>query len=135
MPSAEAEPQAILPSDDYSDDASTFGDRLTLAREAAGLDQEGLAEKLGIKLKTLRNWEDNRAEPRANRLHMLAGLLNVSIIWLMNGKGEQPEIASDATQRVVRDCLAELQALEAEQRQLAERVHHVERRLRLALDV
>lgn len=119
---------------DYSDETSTFGDRVTLAREAVGLDQESLAGKLGVKLKTLRNWEDNRAEPRANKLQMLAGVLNVSMIWLLSGRGRLPEFVTSETQRVVEDCLSELQSLQAEQRRIAERMHALERRLRLALD-
>lgn len=34
----------------YSADTATFGDRLAGARDAAGLDQRGLADKLGVKL-------------------------------------------------------------------------------------
>ena len=52
---------------DYTDDASTLGDRLTLAREATGLDQADLANRLGVRPETLRDFEDDRAEPRANR--------------------------------------------------------------------
>ena len=36
---------------------------------------------------TLRNWEEDRAEPRANRLQMLAGMLDVSLVWLISGLG------------------------------------------------
>jgi HTH-type transcriptional regulator, cell division transcriptional repressor len=134
MPRGERDVAAEAGGRDYSDNTSTFGDRMTLAREALGLDQESLAEKLGVKLKTLCNWEENRAEPRANRLQMLAGVLNVSMVWLMSGQGNQPDFVSDETHRVVEECLIELQSLQAEQRQMAERIHHVERRLRLAFD-
>jgi HTH-type transcriptional regulator, cell division transcriptional repressor len=131
-----AEPDGSVESaqSDYSDAASTFGDRVTLAREALGLDQVGLADKLGIKVKTLRNWEEDRAEPRANKLQMLAGVLNVSMIWLMSGRGMQPDFAGNTTQRVVDECLCELQSLQGQQRQITERLYSVERRLRLAFD-
>ncbi|WP_424934200.1 helix-turn-helix domain-containing protein [Amaricoccus macauensis] len=119
---------------DYSDETSTFGDRVTLAREALGLDQTALAEKLGVKLKTLRNWEDNRAEPRANKLQMLAGVLNVSMIWLLSGKGRLPQVVADATQQTIEECLNELQDIQAEQRRIADRMYALERRLRLSLD-
>ena len=76
--------------DDYTDATSTFGDRLGLAREAMGLSQAELAERIGVKAATLRNWEEDRAEPRANKLQMLAGLLNAPMIWLMSGQGEAP---------------------------------------------
>ncbi|MCB1352261.1 MAG: helix-turn-helix transcriptional regulator [Rhodobacteraceae bacterium] len=120
--------------EDYSDAAATFGDRITLAREALGLDQLGLSEKLGVKLTTLQNWEEDRAEPRANKLQMLAGVLNVSMIWLISGRGEQPGFAGQEAHRVVEECLAELRELQGEQRQISERMVQVERRLRLAFD-
>lgn len=72
----------------YADGTATFGDRMAAAREATGLTQEDLARRLGVKLKTLRAWEDDLAEPRANKLQMLAGFLNVSIVWLLTGAGE-----------------------------------------------
>lgn len=40
----------------YSADVATFGDRLAGAREAAGLTQEDLAQRLGVRLTTLQNW-------------------------------------------------------------------------------
>jgi HTH-type transcriptional regulator, cell division transcriptional repressor len=133
MPRGETDVAIEMAGEDYSDDTSTFGDRLTLAREALGLGQEDLADKLGVKLRTLRNWEENCAEPRANRLQMLAGVLNVSMIWLMSGRGDQPAFAGRDTHRVVEDCLVELQSLQSRQRHIADQIHHVERKLRLAL--
>lgn len=79
----------MAPSADfYHDDKATFGDRITGAREAAGLSQDELAHKLGIKLRTLKEWEDDLSEPRANKLAMLSGVLNVSLRWLMTGQGD-----------------------------------------------
>lgn len=75
-------------SDWYSQDAATFGDRVAAAREQSGLTQKDLARRLGVRTSTVRNWEDDLSEPRANRLSMMAGLLNVSMMWLINGKGE-----------------------------------------------
>lgn len=72
----------------YAEPAATFGDRLAAAREAAGLSQGDLAERLGVRVKTLRGWENDLAEPRANRLQVLAGLLDVSMVWLLTGEGE-----------------------------------------------
>ena len=72
----------------FSNEAATFGDRLSAAREAAGLTQEDLAARLGVRMTTLQAWEDDGAEPRGNRLQMLAGMLNVSLMWLMSGEGD-----------------------------------------------
>ena len=41
----------------------TFATQLKQARQAAGLTQCGLAQKLGITPQTLRNWEAGRTEP------------------------------------------------------------------------
>jgi transcriptional regulator with XRE-family HTH domain len=101
---------------DYSDAAATFGDRLVLAREAAGMTQAELAKRLGVRPQTLRGWEDDQAEPRANRLQMLAGMLNVSMVWLMSGQGATPRSAvpSGAGDAAVAACLADLRRMRSE---------------------
>jgi len=72
----------------FSDEVATFGDRLEAARKAAGLSQRDLAQKLGVRDTTLAAWEADRQEPRGNRLQMVAGMLNVSLMWLLTGEGE-----------------------------------------------
>jgi transcriptional regulator with XRE-family HTH domain len=120
---------------DYSDETSTFGDRLVAAREAMGVSQGQLAHRMGIKAQTLRNWEEDRSEPRANRLQMLAGMLNVSMIWLMSGQGSAPRAATapGAADGVAEACLADLRSVRAEQARLAERLARLEKRLRAVL--
>jgi len=75
----------------FDPEATTFGDRVAGARERAGMSQGELAKRLGVKLKTLKGWEDDLSEPRANKLSMMAGLLNVSLLWLLSGEGEGPD--------------------------------------------
>ena len=75
---------------DYSDATATFGDRLTAARQGAGLKRKEVARQLGVKTSTLRNWEEDLNEPRANRLTILAGMTGVSLVWLMTGQGAGP---------------------------------------------
>ena len=120
---------------DYTDETSTFGDRLVLAREAAGLTQALLASRMGIRQQTLRNWEEDRAEPRANRLQMLAGVLNVSMIWLMSGQGAAPRSTGDdpVVDPAVSACLADLRRLRAEHIHIAEKLARLEKRLRVVL--
>ncbi|MGA0714769.1 MAG: helix-turn-helix domain-containing protein [Gemmobacter sp.] len=119
----------------FAPDKTTFGDRLAGAREAQGMTQSGLARAIGVRIETMRNWEDDRAEPRANRLQMLSGVLGVSIRWLLTGEGEGPD-GPDERERApeARAVLAELRRLGAEARQLGERVARAERRLRTLLD-
>ncbi len=71
-------------------DFDTIGGRLTSAREAQSLSVSQLARRLGVKTKTMSDWETDRSEPRANRLVMLAGLLGVSPAWILTGRGEGP---------------------------------------------
>ena len=60
----------------YAADVATFGDRLAGAREAAGLAQEDLAQRLGVRLTTVQAWEEDMAEPRGNRLQL--SLIHIS---------------------------------------------------------
>lgn len=79
----------------YGEDVATFGDRLAAARDAAGLKQGDLAKRLGVKRSTLANWEGDLSEPRANRLSMIAGFLNVSVGWLLTGDGDGVDMPED----------------------------------------
>ncbi|MFQ5622926.1 MAG: multiprotein-bridging factor 1 family protein [Paracoccaceae bacterium] len=117
--------------DAYSNEVATFGDRVAAARERLGLSQERLARKLGVKTKSLQSWEEDRSEPRANKLQMLAGVLNVSIIWLMSGEGGDLEPALDTGEGAdLRECLGELRSIRNEYRNLNERMGRLEKRLR-----
>ena len=119
-------------SDWYSDDAATFGDRLTAAREAADLTVEGLATRLGVKVSTLGGWEQDLKEPRANRLQMLAGMLSVSLTWLLTGQGDGlPPPGDDAVADMdARALLAELRVLRLSMAASADRLARLEKRLR-----
>lgn len=119
----------------YGPDAATFGDRVAAAREAAGMTQTVLAQRLGVQVKTLRAWENDTAEPRANRLSMLAGLLNVSMMWLINGEGEGldgPEGAATMTGDAA-DLLSDMRGLRVELSQSTKKVARLEKRLRAML--
>jgi transcriptional regulator with XRE-family HTH domain len=119
----------------YSDETATFGDRLAAAREAADLTPKELAHRLGVSQPTLENWENDVSEPRANRLTMLSGILNVSLSWLMTGEGQgvSPDaepLAGDAT-----EILSEMRQLRAEMTRAATRLGVLEKRLREAMRV
>lgn len=119
----------------FSNESATFGDRVAAAREGLGMTQEDLAKRLGVKLKTIRNWEDDVAEPRANKLQMMSGILNVSLTWLLSGEGdgvsgpvEGFEMTAD-----IRALLGELADVRAEMARSADRLALVERRLKQSL--
>jgi transcriptional regulator with XRE-family HTH domain len=119
----------------FSEETATFGDRLAGAREAAGLDQKGLAEKLGVKTSVIAGWEDDLKEPRANRLQMLSGILGVSMSWLLTGAGNGPEAPDDeaALSIDLLDMLAEMRALRGQIARSGEELGRLEKRLRKAL--
>ena len=115
----------------YGAETATFGDRLAGAREAAGLTQEALAERLGVRLETLQSWEDDAADPRANRLQMVAGMLNVSLMWLLTGEGEGLDAPPDevAQAEKVRTTVREIRAIRSVLEELDARLGRLERRL------
>ncbi len=119
----------------YSEQTATFGDRMAGAREALGMTQSELSKRLGVKLKTVQSWEDDLSEPRANKLQMLAGILNVSIMWLLTGEGdgldgptEEAVLPDD-----VRTMLTDIRLVKSEMHRLTERLGTLERKLRTAL--
>ncbi|WP_084862793.1 helix-turn-helix domain-containing protein [Salibaculum halophilum] len=119
----------------FSEDTATFGDRLAAAREAVSMPQKDLAKKLGVKLGTLRNWEDDLNEPRANKLQMVSGILGVSIRWLLTGEGDGVEAPDDSGVEPadLRAILAEMRSLRAQIAQSGEKLSQLEKRLRAVL--
>ena len=116
----------------YTNDASTFGDRLVAARTAHNLSAKALARQLGVATKTIDKWENDISEPRANKLQMLSGVLNVSIPWLLTGEnGELEDIPEDVTE--VDGLLTELRSLRAEMVAVTDRMAVLEKKLRQAL--
>ncbi|MCA0206692.1 MAG: helix-turn-helix domain-containing protein [Proteobacteria bacterium] len=118
----------------YTDDRATLGDRLAAGREAAEMTQAQLAQRLGVRAKTLRDWENDVSEPRANRLQMLAALLGVSLRWLLTGEGSDvtpPEEEPRTTDPALKAALGEVRSLRAELLAMGERMGRLEKTLRL----
>ena len=99
--------------DNFNETVATFGDRLAAAREAKGLTVLGLAAKLGVDTRKVEAWESDADAPRANRIQILAGLLNVSIVWLISGEGNGTSHVADTFERPtgVNDALGEISQL------------------------
>jgi transcriptional regulator with XRE-family HTH domain len=109
----------------YDVTKSTLGDRLTAAREARGLNQKDLARRLGTSPRAIQTWELDQKAPASNRLHMLAGILNVSIAWLLTGEGKgildplDPEIDATEMHKLMQQIEALKNDLAAASTQLA----------------
>jgi HTH-type transcriptional regulator, cell division transcriptional repressor len=111
----------------YDEGVATFGDRLEAAREAAGLSPEELAQNLGVRDSTIEAWEADAWEPRANRMQMLAGMLNVSLMWLMTGKGDGLSAPGDISSRPVSPALAEIVQLREQMERIAQKLRNAEK--------
>ena len=59
------------------------------------MSQQQMATRLGVKGVTVNNWETGKEDPRANRLQMLASLLNVPLLWLLAGSQQVPDPATN----------------------------------------
>ena len=70
----------------FSEAVATLGDRLTAARENAGLSCAEAASCLGVSVETYTGWEQDAAFPRASMCHTMAGLFSVSLAWLLTGE-------------------------------------------------
>ncbi|NDV01502.1 helix-turn-helix domain-containing protein [Pseudoroseicyclus tamaricis] len=114
----------------YSEDSATLGDRIAGAREAAGLAQKELAARLGVKVGTVERWEDDRAEPRANKLQMLSGMLGVSLSWMLTGVGDGPDGPGETDAQDNAAELAEIRKIRAEMTATLARLGRLEKRLR-----
>ncbi|MEM9756745.1 MAG: helix-turn-helix domain-containing protein, partial [Pseudomonadota bacterium] len=89
----------------------------------------------GVGLQTVRAWENDQSEPRANTLQRVAGILGVSLMWLLAGEGEagqDPGFAEPAPDDM-RDLLLEIRSLRSDHARIGERLGRLEKRLRLTM--
>ncbi|WP_299483000.1 helix-turn-helix domain-containing protein [Cypionkella sp.] len=119
----------------YGENTATFGDRLEAARESCGLSQTELAQRLGVRDTTIKSWEADEWEPRGNRLQMLAGMLNVSLMWLLSGRGEG--VAAPDTDAPLampaRSALADIARLRRQMQTLGAELMQAEQKLAVEL--
>ncbi len=116
----------------FAEDAATFGDRLSAAREAREMSQSALARRLGVAAKTLEGWENDMREPRANKLQMLSGVLDVSMTWLLTGEGQGVDPDLEGTPPELGELLDEMRSLRGEMQRSAEKLGKLEKRLKKA---
>ena len=119
----------------YGPETATFGDRVAAAREMADMSQSELARRVGVRVSTLRSWENDLSEPRANRLSMMAGLLNVSMTWLINGQGEglDAPLEDAILDTSAHDILNEMREIRTDMLARVEQLSRLEKKLRTML--
>jgi transcriptional regulator with XRE-family HTH domain len=106
-----------------SPDIDTFGGRLSRAIDASELTTKDLAWRLGVRKTTVHAWETDRSQPGSHRLTKLAGMLGVSMSWLLHGVGIGPsEPSDDEAAEAVGEQLARLKLLHLETGQLIGRI-------------
>ena len=73
----------------------TFRDKVIEHRAALGLSQQQLADKAGIGVRTIGNYESGARLPYAAQLYKLAKALGVSTEYLKNDEIEDPSYGLD----------------------------------------
>ena len=64
----------------------TVGARIKEARKKSGMKQSDLAEKLGVAVITIGQYERDKREPSLNQLKAIAAALNADIVYLISGQ-------------------------------------------------
>ena len=103
-----------------------LGPRIRVARENARLSIQETSSRLGVTAATLEAWESGREVPRANRLFTLAGILNVSLNWFLEGREDKPASRDDAgeTQAGLRRQLEEIRSRLDDVLELVDEMEH-----------
>ncbi|MCV0397033.1 MAG: helix-turn-helix domain-containing protein [Rhizobiaceae bacterium] len=105
-------------------DDDTLGGRLSRTRDAVGMSATALARRVGVKPATILAWESDRSEPNVEKLSLLAGVLDVNMIWLLHGVGDAPtdEIGPDPL-AAISVQLERLRRIHEDTGQIIERLH------------
>ena len=69
----------------------TIGQRISEARRALSLTQEGLAEAIGVSAQAVSKWENDISCPDISLLPALAKLLGTTTDELLTGEGDSPK--------------------------------------------
>ena len=107
----------------------TLGGRLYASRKNAGMSLNLTARLLGVKSSTLKSWENDRSEPRVNKLVSLAGLLGVSPTHFLAEEGNDGVDVSDIKGRrgkLVEVLMEEMSYALEQQKQLKQRLRKID---------
>ena len=107
----------------------TLGGRIHASRQNAGMSLHMAANLLGVKSSTLKSWENDRSEPRVNKLVALAGLLGVSPTHFLAEEGNDGMAISAKKGRrikLIEMLKEEFSHLRVQQKQLNQRIRKID---------
>lgn len=67
---------------------------MSLARDTLNMPVEHVSKIVGVAPEIWQNWENDRSAPPAHQLDKIAGALEVSLAWLLSGRGTGPGCGS-----------------------------------------
>ena len=105
-----------------------MGGRIYASRQNAGMSLCTAANLLGVKSSTLKSWENDRSEPRVNKLVALAGLLGVSPTHFLAEEGNDgmDNIAKkDKRGKLIEMLKEEISYARDQQKQLSQRIRKI----------
>ena len=107
----------------------TLGGRLYASRQNAGMSLHMAASLLGVKHATLKSWENDRSEPRVNKLVALAGLLGVSPTHFLAEEGDDGlnmSAKKGSRKELVKMLKEEISHAREEQKKLNQRLRKID---------
>ena len=73
----------------------TFGERVQVLRQRAGMSQDQLAERLGVSRQAVSRWERDETMPETDKVVALADLFGVTTDYLLRSGAEKAPPAKD----------------------------------------
>ena len=112
-----------------SEKQMTLGGRIFASRQNAGISLHMAASLLGVKHATLKSWENDRSEPRVNKLVALAGLLGVSPTHFLAEEGDDGlnmSAKKGSRKELVKMLKEEISHAREEQKKLNQRLRKID---------
>ena len=108
---------------------TTLGGRLYASRQNAGMSLHMVANLLGVKSSTLKSWENDRSEPRVNKLVALAGVLGVSPTHFLAEEGNDGvdlSVSGGRHTRLIEMLKEEMSFVLEQQKNLNQQIHKMD---------
>ncbi len=107
------------------DEEMTLGGRISSSRQNAGMSLHMAASLVGVRPTTLKSWENDRSQPRINKLVALSGILGVSPTFFIAEEGNDGVAVTALRGRkdkLVDMLKQEIATAKEQQRELAKRI-------------